>query len=162
VRDDQHGHDRARGRGASAVLAHKLVLVTRMEDDFLRVWREQYGPLSEILARHAIDGFVYHYGYEFGAANAALPWLLLTNLAMATATIALVCSAFLRLRTALLCALAVVCIDLIVVGTLALHGIPLHAFTAIALLISLGARARRGGGAPRARVARAALTRPRA
>lgn len=140
IRDDMRGHDRARASGPARVLAHRFVLVSRMKENMRVDWEEQYPLLEGMLRRHGIDGFVNHYRYEFGACDHSIPRLLLTNLAMAATSICVVCALFLKLRTAVLCALAVLCIDGILIGAMAAYGVPLHAVTGITLLVSLGAQ----------------------
>ncbi|KAG8462450.1 hypothetical protein KFE25_010275 [Diacronema lutheri] len=138
IRDDYRGHDSAASRGPAAVVAHRVVLVSRMKENMRVDWEEQFPALQAVLERHGVDGFVYHYRYEFGACDATMPRLLLTNLAVAAACICAVCALFLQLRTAVLCALAVLCIDGILIGAMAAYGVSLHAVTGITLLVSLG------------------------
>ena len=97
------------------------------------------------LAAHGVDGFVYHYRYEFGHGDKIMPWMVLYNLSLASVTILCVCALFLPVHMAVLCATTVACIDVMVLGAMRLHGVHLHSMTAIILLISLGRPARTHG-----------------
>jgi len=98
----------------------------------------QYEEMREILAKHDVDGFVYHYRYEFGVCDHMMPRLCLRNLLVAAVGIFLTVWIFLPFRLAILSTLTVAMIDLLLLGVMVLWGVRLHCMTTVTLLIALG------------------------
>lgn len=119
------------------VLASRFILTAVMPKVILEAY-PQYQQINEVLRRHDIDGYVYHYRYEFGVCDQAMPRLCLRNLLVAAAGIFLTILVFLPLRLSLLSTATVVMIDVLLLGVMVLYKVRLHCMTTVTLLIALG------------------------
>lgn len=119
------------------LLASRFVLTSRMTAVLTAVV-PQYEQINAVLKRHAIDGYVYHYRYEFGVCDQGMPRLCVRNLLVAALGIFLSVLLFLPLRLALLSTATVVMIDVLLLGVMALYRVRLHCMTTVTLLIALG------------------------
>jgi len=126
------------GNDKERIAAHRLVYSTRMPPVFREVYAtylEQEATLKPFRAR--APAFVYHIQYEFAYADWVMPSFGAQNLAMAAAAVLVCVSIFLPLSIAFLCTISVLCIDVLLLGGMALLGTPLNTITLISLLLAL-------------------------
>jgi len=119
------------------VLASRYILTAVMPKVILEAY-PQYMQIKALLAKHNIDGYVYHYRYEFGVCDHAMPRLCLRNLLVAAIGIFFTVLVFLPFRLALLSTVTVVMIDILLLGVMVLYNVRLHCMTTVTLLIALG------------------------
>ncbi|KAG8468636.1 hypothetical protein KFE25_013719 [Diacronema lutheri] len=134
------------GASSGEVAASRIVFSTSMPPTFVDVYGtylKQRAALEKLAAAElsesgvALDAFVYHIQYEFAYADWVMPSFGAQNLAMAAAAVLVCVAAFLPVSIALLCTFAVVCIDVLLLGGMALLHTPLNTITLVSLLLAM-------------------------
>ncbi|KAJ1635135.1 patched family-domain-containing protein [Pavlovales sp. CCMP2436] len=115
-----HAPDLVRAREGSTLVASRYVISVSLPPE------------------HGVDGFVYHYRFEFSATDQAMSALVRSNFLFAAGAMVLLLWLFLPLHLALLCVVTVLWIDTLVLGLMALTGMRLNCMSAVTLLIALG------------------------
>lgn len=80
---------------------------------------------------------MYHIQFEFAYADWMTPAFGAQNLAMAAGAVLVCVALFLPVSIALLCTFAVVCIDVLLLGGMALLQTPLNTITLVSLLLAM-------------------------
>ncbi|KAG8466627.1 hypothetical protein KFE25_008006 [Diacronema lutheri] len=115
----------------------RLWFFVRMSNDNAAAWREYAQMRDELALEPALHASVYNFKYEFAYCDLMMPLFGLKNLMMAAATIFLVVYLFLPFSIALISTFTVVCIDVILLGLIAVSGLSLNTITLVTLLLAL-------------------------
>lgn len=145
------------GPSAELVAASRVVFTTSMPPTFVDVYEtylEQQRALDNLAASEppsaagggaggggggaqAPRAFVYHMQYEFGYADWVMPSFGAQNIAMAACAVLGCVSLFLPVSVALLCTFSVLCIDVLLLGGMAVLQTPLNTITLVSLLLAM-------------------------
>jgi len=133
------------GSESQEVAAHRIVFSTSMPPTFVDVYDtylDQKKALDDLAARVGAEGvqletFVYHIQYEFAYADWVMPSFGAQNLSMAAGAVLVCVALFLPVSIALLCTFAVLCIDVLLLGGMAVLQVPLNTITLVSLLLAM-------------------------
>ncbi|KAG8470339.1 hypothetical protein KFE25_008760 [Diacronema lutheri] len=124
--------------GGSCILAaHRVLLVVLVPQVYVDAY-VQYEALRLPFALHNVSGYAYQVKYEFACMDEGMMRLSMRNLLTAAPIIGLCTSLFLEPLIALLAVGAVVSIDVLLFGAMAVVGMPINFITLLSLLIALG------------------------